>query len=136
VGFIFDTTLAILRLVYSGVFERFPNLRIIIPHLGSTIPYLVGRIDHQYRLLSEGERTLPKPPSEYLKKMYIDTAQSLHKPALECAFDFTPADRILFGTDYPFFDLNSSIEIIKSLHLSREMENKIFSGNAKALGIV
>ena len=136
VGFLFDSTLAILRLVYSGLFEKLPNVRIIIPHTGSTVPYLVARIDHQYKLLSENQRALPKAPSEYLKQVYIDTAQSLYKPAMECAFSFTPREKILFGTDYPFVDLKSSVASIKALQLPKEAEDMIFAENAKALGIV
>jgi aminocarboxymuconate-semialdehyde decarboxylase len=136
VGFLFDTTLAILRLVYSGLLEKLPDLRIVIPHSGSTIPYLVGRIDHQYKLLPESQKTLSKPPSEYLKEVYIDTAQSFYRPAMECAISFTPHERILFGTDYPFADLKTSAASIEALHLPKEVENMIFAGNARALGIV
>ena len=136
VGYLFDTTLAILRIVYSGLLEKLPELRIIIPHTGSTIPYLVGRIDHQYALLNSHQRKLANPPSEYLKKVYVDTAQSLYRPATECAFDFTPHERILFGSDYPFVNLTQSVTIVKSLNLSREDEGRIFCENAKSLGII
>jgi len=136
VGFLFDTTIAILRLVYSGVLEKFPSLRVIVPHMGSTIPYLVGRIDHQFRLSAKGQMTLPKLPSDYLRKVYIDTAQSLYKPAMECALSFTPHDRILFGSDDPFVDLKQSVASVKALGLPTNEEAMVFSGNAKSLGII
>jgi len=136
VGFLFDTTIAILRLVYSGVLEKLPGLRIIVPHMGSTIPYLVGRIDHQFKLSAKGQMTLPKLPSEYLRKVYIDTAQSLYKPAIECALSFTPHDRILFGSDDPFVDLKQSVASVKALGLPPDEEDMIFAGNAKSLGII
>jgi aminocarboxymuconate-semialdehyde decarboxylase len=136
VGYLFDTTLAILRIVYSGLLERLPDVRIILPHTGSTIPYLVGRIDHQYTLLDHEQRKLANPPSEYLKKVYVDTAQSLYRPATECAFNFTPHERILFGSDYPFVNLKQSVAIVKSLSLSKGDEDRIFSENAKSLGII
>ena len=136
VGYLFDTTLAILRIVYSGLLEKLPDLRIIIPHTGSTIPYLAGRIDHQYTLLDLPQRKLANPPSEYLKKVYVDTAQSLYKPATECAFTFTPLERILFGSDYPFVSLTQSVSIIKSLNLSKGDEDRIFYENVKSLGII
>ena len=120
VGYLFDTTLAILRMVYSGLFDNLPDLKVIVPHTGSTIPYLVGRIDHQYQLLDANQRKLQHLPSEYLKKVYVDTAQSFYKPATECAFDFTSHDRILFGSDYPFVDLKQSVAIVKSLGLQRD----------------
>jgi predicted TIM-barrel fold metal-dependent hydrolase len=136
VGFVFDTTLAILRLVHSGIYEKLPELKLIIPHIGGTFPYLVGRIDHQYRLLPDHERAIPKPPGHYLKRVYIDTAQSLHKPAMQCAFDSIDAERILFGTDYPFVDLKASVASIEALCLPKDVEDKVFGGNAKALGII
>jgi len=136
VGYLFDTTLAILRLVYSGLFDKLPDLRVIIPHTGSTIPYLIGRIDHQYRLLGANQRKLKGIPSEYLKKIYVDTAQSFYRPATECAFNFTPHNKILFGSDYPFADLKQSVAIVKSLGLQREKEEQVFCENARSLGII
>jgi aminocarboxymuconate-semialdehyde decarboxylase len=136
VGYLFDTTLAILRMVYSGLFDKLPDLRVIIPHTGSTIPYLIGRIDHQYQLLSVDQRNLQHLPSQYLKRIYVDTAQSFYKPATECAFDFVPHDKILFGSDYPFVDLKRSVEVVKSLSLSLEEEEKVFCENARSLRIV
>ena len=136
VGYLFDTTLAILRMVYSGLFDKLPDLKVIVPHTGSTIPYLVGRIDHQYQLLDANQRKLQHLPSEYLKKVYVDTAQSFYKPATECAFDFTSHDRILFGSDYPFVDLKQSVAIVKSLGLQREEEEKVFCENARSLAII
>jgi predicted TIM-barrel fold metal-dependent hydrolase len=136
VGYLFDTTLAILRMVYSGLFDKLPDLKVIVPHTGSTIPYLIGRIDHQYQLLDANLRKLHRLPSEYLKKVYVDTAQSFYKPATECAFDFTSHDRILFGSDYPFADLKQSVAIVKSLGLQREEEEKVFCENARSLAII
>ncbi len=136
VGYFFDTTLAILRIVYSGLLEKLPDLRIILPHTGSTIPYLVGRIDHQYKLLEPDNQNLPHAPSEYLKKVYVDTAQSLYRPATECAFSFTPHDHILFGSDYPFVDLKQSVAIVKSMGLSKNEEEGVFCDNARSLGII
>ena len=136
VGYLFDTTLAILRMVYSGLFDKLPDLRVIIPHTGSTIPYLIGRIDHQYQLLSADQRDLKHLPSQYLKMIYVDTAQSFYRAATECAFNFVPHDKILFGSDYPFVDLKRSVEIVKSLGLSGEEEEKVFCENARSLRIV
>ncbi len=136
VGYLFDTTLAILRMVYSGLFDNLPDLKVIVPHTGSTIPYLVGRIDHQYQLFDANQRKLQRLPSEYLKKVYVDTAQSFYKPATECAFEFISHDRILFGSDYPFVDLKQSVAIVKSLGLQRQEEERVFCENARSLAII
>jgi predicted TIM-barrel fold metal-dependent hydrolase len=97
---------------------------------------LAGRIDHQYKLSTGGHGVLPKPPSEYLRTVYIDTAQSLYKPAMQCALSFTPIDKILFGSDDPFVDLKQSVASVKALGLPRDQEDMIFAGNARSLGII
>jgi len=130
VGFLFDTTLAILRIVFGGILEKYPALKIILPHMGSTIPYLIGRIDHQCRINPKCGAKISKMPSQYLKLIYIDTAQSFYNPAMRCAFAFSGSDRILFGSDYPFANLDRSIRSIEEMELPKEDNDKIFSGNA------
>jgi predicted TIM-barrel fold metal-dependent hydrolase len=102
-GFPFETTIAISRLILTGIFDRLPNLKILLAHSGGTVPFLSGRLDscvsHDY---SDVSTRLEKAPSEYLKKFYYD-AVSYHPHALKCVSDLAGVDRILFGTDHPFF---------------------------------
>ncbi len=132
VGFLFDTTLATLRLILGGVLERNPKLKIIVPHIGSTIPYLIGRIDNQFNINTESRQKISKPPSEYFKRIFVDTAQSFYEPALACAFNLLGPDKVLFGTDYPFADLESSRKFVSST-IPTEHKTRIMSGNAKKL---
>lgn len=99
VGFMMDTTLAVSRLIFSGFFDKYPNVNVIVGHLGATAPYLAGRLDIGYRNYPDC-KGISTSPSEYLKRMYLDTV-SFHKPALHCAVETVGADRIVFGSDYP-----------------------------------
>ena len=132
VGYLFDTTLAILEIVYGGILEKYNKLKIILPHCGSTIPYLIGRIDHQYNINEESRRKISKPPSEYLKLVYFDTAQAFYKPAFDCCFAFSGKDKLMFGTDYPFADLSKSVKFLDSI-IKEDSKKEIFYLNAKRL---
>lgn len=132
VGFIFDTTLATLRLILGGVLEKIPRLKIILPHIGSTIPYLIARIDNQFNINAECRQKISKLPSEYFKRIYVDTAQSFYEPALACAINLLGPDKVMFGTDYPFADLESSRKFVSS-KIPCEYKTKIMSENAQKL---
>ncbi len=99
VGFMMDTTLAVARLIFSGFFDKYPDVNVIVGHLGAAAPYLTGRFDIGYRSYPDC-KGIEQAPSEYLKRMYYDTV-SFHIPALHCAAETVGADRILFGSDYP-----------------------------------
>lgn len=99
VGFMFDTTLAVSRLIFSNFFERFPNVNVLVGHLGGAIPYLAGRLDIGYRNYADCQG-IDRPPSEYIKRLYLDTV-SFHEPAMRCAIETVGADHIVFGSDYP-----------------------------------
>ena len=100
VGFLYDTTLAAASLVFSGVPERFPNIRWALCHLGGTIPYLVERLDRGFHNFKDCRANIQRPPSTYLKEFYYDTV-NFNQGALKLAIDFAGADHILAGSDYP-----------------------------------
>lgn len=131
-GYVFDTSLAALKLILSGVFEKYPNLKVIIPHAGGTLPYLVNRIDYQSTLVKDSKKNISANPSEYIKKLYMDTV-SLSSSTLKLAYDLVGEDRILFATDYPFVDMNISIDVVNELEVSDKVKNKIFHENANKL---
>lgn len=111
-GWPYESSAAMARLVFSGLFDRHPNLRIITHHLGAMIPFFAGRIAQGWGK-QMGTRTpdsdaglLPKSlkrtPSEYFKLFYGDTALSGSAAATRCGIDFFGNDRVLFGTDFPY----------------------------------
>ena len=73
VGFLMDTTLAAAHLVFSGVAERFPNIKWVLSHLGGAVPYLAERFDRGFYAFEDCRRNIDRPPSEYLKTWYYDT---------------------------------------------------------------
>lgn len=134
VGFTFDTTLAAAKLVFSGVAERFPEIRWVLAHLGGAIPYLTERLDRGYFAFKECREQINQPPSEYLRKFYYDSV-NFDVRALQLAVDFAGADHILAGSDYPhqIGSLEKMVESIQNLNISPEEKTSILGGNAKKL---
>ena len=96
-----DTTMALHWLIFDGVLERYPNLKIIASHGGGYLPGYSGRIDHAWGARSDSRGVLPRPPSHYLKKIYLDTIVfTTHQ--LEAMVKVFGVDKILLGTDYPY----------------------------------
>src|SRR6185369_4287908 len=100
VGFLMDTTLAAAKIVFSGIPERFPNIRWALGHLGGAIPYLAERLDRGFEAFSECRANISQPPSFYLKQFYYDTV-NFNPQAIRFAIEFAGVDHILAGSDYP-----------------------------------
>jgi len=99
-GFLFDTTLAAAKLVFTGVPERYPNITWVLSHLGGTIPYLAERLDRGWRAFAECREHISRPPSEYLRQFFFDTV-NFDPRALRFAADFAGVGQLLGGSDYP-----------------------------------
>jgi aminocarboxymuconate-semialdehyde decarboxylase len=133
-GFLFDTTLAAAKLVFSGVVERFPRIRWVLCHLGGTIPYLVERLDRGFTAFEDCRVNISKPPSEYLKNFYYDTV-NFNPQAIELAIAFAGADHILAGSDYPhqIGSIPRMLESINALSISEVEKTAILGGTAAGL---
>ncbi|HSC27311.1 MAG TPA: amidohydrolase family protein [Vicinamibacterales bacterium] len=134
VGFLFDTTLAAARLVFTGVVERHPRIRWVLTHMGGAIPYLAERLDRGYRAFADCREHIGRPPSEYLRTFYYDTV-NFNPSAVRLALDFAGPDRILAGSDYPhqIGSIPLMLQTIRELEVSGEVREKIFGGNAVSL---
>ena len=132
VGFLFDTTLAALRLILSGTLQELPRLKVVLPHVGSTLPYLLGRIDYLSASMPGGREHIQMAPSEYFKKFYVDSVSS-YQPAIDYCYALTGAERILFGTDYPWVSMEMAVELVEGMRISEAEREQIFSGNAKRI---
>lgn len=133
-----DTTLSTMKLLYSGLLERLPDLILILAHLGGTLPFLARRIDLGFDIphFSDKYKQIPRRPSEYMKKLYFDTALGWHKPAFDCARALVGVEHLVYGTDYfmqdsTFMDWTNAF--LDSLDLSRGDKEKIYSGNAERI---
>ncbi len=132
IGFMFDTTLAAIRLIMNGTFERHPRLQVVLPHTGGTLPYLISRIDYQVAALGRGAEHIRKPPSEYLKAMWTDTVAP-GPLNLEFAIKFWGADKILFASDHPWLDIQPFVDLVEGAGLSAPDKAKIYEENARKL---
>jgi predicted TIM-barrel fold metal-dependent hydrolase len=131
-GLMFDTTIALCRLILSGVLDRHPNLKLVCPHVGGALPFLIGRVDHQTMVLKRGAENIQMAPSEYLKRIYLDTVSPIPM-AIRYGIDFVGADRMLYSSDHPWVDPSLIAGHVESLKLPAADEMKIFTANAKGL---
>ncbi|HET9262867.1 MAG TPA: amidohydrolase family protein [Vicinamibacterales bacterium] len=131
VGFLFDTTLAASRLVFSGVVARHPRIRWVLTHMGGAIPYLAERLDRGYRAFADCRRHIDRPPSEYLREFHYDTV-NFNLAAMRLALDFAGPDRILAGSDYPhqIGSIALMLDTIRALDAEDSVRKGILGGNA------
>ena len=147
-GWPYETGVTLARLVFSGIMDRYPDLKVIAHHLGGVIPYLEGRVGHSWDQL--GARTsdedyasllkrLKKRPYDYFKDFYGDTAVEGARAATVCGLDFFGAEHVLFASDCPFDKekgpgyIRSTIAVIESLGLSAADKEHVCHGNARRM---
>jgi aminocarboxymuconate-semialdehyde decarboxylase len=133
-GFTFESTLAVSRLILGGVLERCPRLKIIVAHAGGTLPFLAGRLDICTKVDGRARKSLTKPFSEYLGMLHYD-AVIYHAAGLSCALEVVGSDRLLFGTDHPFGIAapQMSLEVIAKALEGEDGKEAILSKNAERL---
>jgi len=134
IGFEMDLCLAVVRIIMGGILKDFPDLKLIIAHLGGAIPYLVERIENCFWAYPECRVKIKDSPKNYLKKIYLDTV-SFQTSALMCAYDFWGAEHLILGSDYPHVigDIDRSVSSIQKLSLSDKEKEWIFGENLKKL---
>jgi uncharacterized protein len=143
-GWPYETSLAMARLVFSGVLERFPNLKFVTHHAGDMIPFFEQRIAR--RVVARDDRSKPehtekleKPPIEYFRKFYADTAIAGNTAGLTCALSFFGPTNLVFGTDYPYGENNGLLKVeqtigsVESMNLSSGDQAKIFHENTERI---
>ena len=147
-GWPFESSVAMARIVFSGLLDRLPGMRVITHHCGGMIPYFAGRAETLWAQL--GSRTadenyeellkrMAKTPIEYFRMFYGDTVLGGSASALRCGLDFFGPDRIVFASDCPFdpeggpMYIREGIRSIEKLKLSTAVKRKIYSGNALKL---
>ena len=131
VGNPIDTAISAAHLVLSGTLEACPRLRVLLAHGGGVLPALRGRLDHGARVRPEID--LPRPPSEYLRRLYYDTIT--HDPTLlRELVDFVGPEHVLLGSDYPF-DMGPADPVadVRAARLGAEAEALVLGGSAAAL---
>jgi aminocarboxymuconate-semialdehyde decarboxylase len=124
-GRVIEVSVSAMRLVFSGVMERHPNLKIFMSHTGGALPYQSGRMDK-----NGNAAKLPQPPSTYIKRMYTDTV-SPHTAGMKFAIEYYGVDHVLYGTDYPCWAPEDCLKYLNAIGLSEEDQRKVFYSNAR-----
>ena len=129
-----DTTIAVASLIFGGVMDRFPGLKILLSHTGGFVPWIRGRWQHGYLEREEPKSRGAHPVEAYIRKFYYDTI--IHNAdCLEFAWKTLGADRIVYGTDYPFDmgDLGPARQIPGLSRLPAADQEKILAGNVRRI---
>ena len=144
-GWPYETTAAVTRLVFSGILDKYPELKFITHHAGGMIPFfeqrIIGAYDHAEMQMGKAQyRTkLRRAPIEYFKMFYGDTALNGKAAALACGHAFFGTEHVLFATDFPYDDqegdrfTRETIDSVDAMALPRFEKNLIFEGNIKRL---
>ena len=137
-GWPYDTTAAMARLVFSGIMEKHPTLKILTHHMGGMVPFYAERIKQFTQ--ARKPQNLKKDAFQYFKRFYADTAIYGNPSALMCGFSFFGADHIVFGIDFPLGDTEKgnrnyrqTINAIEEMNISDEDKKKIYEDNARDL---
>lgn len=131
VGFTVDTTLCVSRLIFAGVFDRLPALKIVSSHLGGALPYLAERLDRGFAAYPE-LKGIRKKPSDYLKQVFYDCV--LFDPkTVAFAVDLLGDTQFMAGSDYPhqIGSLAKAVKVIEDLPFGKDVKERIFEGNAR-----
>ncbi|MDF1594382.1 MAG: amidohydrolase family protein [Desulfobacterales bacterium] len=143
-GWPYETSKAMARLAFGGVFDQCPNLKVITHHAGGMIPFFSKRIElswdfNEMRMGYRVEKPLCKAPLDYYRMFFCDTAIQGNTPALMCAYHFFGAEHMLFATDMPYDNqlgervYRETISAIEEMAISDTEKKKIFEDNARKL---
>jgi aminocarboxymuconate-semialdehyde decarboxylase len=129
-GFIYETTTALTRMIYGGVFERYPNIPYVVAHTGGALLMLLERLDNGYRIFPDCRRDISRLPSHYARQLYYDTC-SFSADAILLAHRLIGPERLLFGTDYPYIDTGA--DYVTALPISVKDRSAILGANSARL---
>jgi len=151
-GWPYETSAAMARMVFSGFFDRWPNLKIITHHLGAMVPFLEARVglgldqlgtreaaEPSYAKIIAGMKAKGRRPVDYFRMFYADTAINGSLSGTRCGIDFFGHDHVLFGTDCPFdpqggpLFIRDIIKVLDTLDLTDEQRERIYNRNARRM---
>jgi aminocarboxymuconate-semialdehyde decarboxylase len=147
-GWPYETSVAMARIVFAGLFDSYPNLKILSHHLGAMIPFFEGRVGPGWDQLgtrtsdedlTQVLRRLKKRPLDYFRMFYGDTAVFGSRAATECGLSFFGVDRVLFASDAPFdpergpMYIRETLRVLDELDLTEADRRKIYFENAEKL---
>jgi 2,3-dihydroxybenzoate decarboxylase len=129
-----ETATHALRMVFAGTFERFPDVTLVLGHMGETLPYLLWRLDSRTRIQQRRDRSAGRLPSEVIRRNIVVTTTGVcSHPSLLCALAALGEDRVLFSVDYPYEDCGVAADFIESAPVDEAVRARICHGNAERL---
>lgn len=131
-GYVFDVSVCVGKMMMSGTFLKFPDVKFIFAHYGGVLPLVKERFDTTYAMLRRREfvRDLSKPPSAYFKNLYFDTSGSKSPASLACALELTDAAHILFGSDFPANEnIPDAVACVRQASISEENKRGILQND-------
>ena len=133
-GFTIDTMVVTLKLILSGIFDRVPDLKMVIGHFGEAIPFLLDRIDNRIKYLPNPLCKNQRLPSDYFRdNIYVTTSGNMSPAAFKCTKDVLGIDKIIFGSDYCYENIDAMTDFVKELDITEEEREKLFFKNAEKL---
>jgi 5-carboxyvanillate decarboxylase len=135
-GFGVETGLHALRIITSGVFDQFPNLKVVLGHMGEALPFWAYRLDYMHNATVRSKRyesvqPIKRKPSEYLKdNFYITNSGVAWGPALKFTQDFMGVDKVLYAMDYPYQYAPEEVGLLEAMDMTADVKRKFFQDNA------
>lgn len=130
-----DTATHALRLIFGGVFDRFPQSKLLLGHMGEGLPYALWRLDSRWDFHNRhGVELELEYPSKYIRRnIWVTTSGVCSEPPLRCAIDALGADRVLFATDHPFEEIATAVDFIHTADITEDERSLITHRNAELL---
>jgi aminocarboxymuconate-semialdehyde decarboxylase len=130
-----ETSLTVSQMIFGGLFDRYPRLRIMLADLGGALPMLAGRMERFYSSIKETREDAKRKPIEYLKEFYYENGSEFHTASMTCCLSLTGSEHMLLGTNYPspIGQLSEALKSIDNLELTEDEKKSIFYTNAKEL---
>ena len=130
-GWTVETGTHALRMVFSGLFDKFPGIKIILGHMGETLPYLLWRLDSRWNIIKH-PKNLKKPPSQYIREnFYVTTSGMCSNGPLTCAIQELGEERVMFSVDYPYESSKIAAQFIEQAPINKDLLEKICYKNAQ-----
>jgi aminocarboxymuconate-semialdehyde decarboxylase len=130
VGFTFDTTLAVSRMIYDGFFDRYPYIKLITAHGGGALPFLAARLDRCHEVVAACRTKIAAPPGSYLKRIYADSVV-YSSAALRDSLEAFGDEHVLYGTDFPHNIADMAGTLARIDQLPPAVRDNVRGGNAQ-----
>ena len=130
-GFQAEVGVHVMRLMLSGVFDRFPKLTIVLGHMGENVPFHFWRSDHWFERRRATAASALRPSEIFKRNFVITTSGVEHGPALRYAIEVLGADNVLWAIDYPYEEMSPSVAFMNRVEISETDRAKIFHKNAE-----